>query len=40
MITENDLANYENASKCPSSQTVVKLRKLFDNLPKKYFLTD
>ena len=40
MISENELADYENGSKCPSSQTVVKLRKFFNNLPKKYFLIE
>ena len=37
MITTDELQSYENGTKCPSSQTVVKLRKLFNNLPKKYF---
>ena len=36
-ISENELADYENANKCPSSQIVVKLRQIFDNLPRKYF---
>ena len=37
MISENELGEYENGKKCPTSQTVVKLRTIFDNLPRKYF---
>lgn len=40
MIPENELASYENAKNCPPSQTIVKLRKLFPNLPKKYYNND
>lgn len=40
MIPESELASYENAQKCPPSQTIVKLRKLFSNLPTKYYSND
>ena len=38
MIQESELAFYENGTKCPSSHLVVELRKVFENLPRKYFL--
>ena len=40
IISENDLASYENAQKCPPSQIIVKLRKLFNNLPKQYYINN
>ena len=38
MIPDHDLKDYERCKKCPESHTVVKLRKLFDDLPRKYFI--
>lgn len=40
MISEGELSNYENQKKCPSSQTIVKLRKMFSNLPRQYYIID
>ena len=37
MIPEKLLASYENNIQCPNSHTIVKLRKIFENLPRKYF---
>lgn len=37
MVSEKNLIEYENGTKCPNSLTVVKLRQLFCELPRKYF---
>lgn len=36
-VQESELAKYENSTKCPNSKIIVELRKLFENLPRKYF---
>jgi len=38
MIQESELTLFETAKKCPTSRIVVELRKVFENLPRKYFL--
>ena len=37
MIPESELALFENGKKCPTNRIVVEFRKVFENLPRKYF---